>query len=317
MNDLTALINALNLFKGYKTISNAITKHWRLYTKLYGEKGELDSKNASSCVDPLLKVATESSETCMETDRPLAHSAGSSELSEVVTCTQAASKTRRKLKRPSRVVGTNVDSSNDGYELSKLPTKEGMSQQLEIGYLNLYSFARVASSVARDWIPKPSDKASQTPTKSLEELISIQIKIITKTSVDFCWSNIRKLSVDARKEKCGWCLACKFPTDDGNCLFFVNNPIDVESFTSEVLGFDSMISRNNRLTDCMCHILYIEERLHGLLLGPWLNPHFPKIYRKSFSEASDIVTVKDLLLMVRIYSYLIHLILQMVEWSVN
>jgi hypothetical protein len=279
MNDLTALINALNLLKGYKSISNAITKHWRLYIKLYGEKGKLDSKNASLCVDPLLKVATEYSETCVETDRPLAHSAGSSELSEVVTCTPAASKTRRKINRSSRV-GTKVDSSNNGYELSKLPTKEGMSQQLEIGYLNLYSFARVASSVARDWIPKPSDKASQTPTKSLEELISIQIKIITKTSVDFCWSNIRKLSVDARKEKCGWCLACKFPTDDGNCLFFVNNPIDVESFTSEVLGFDSTISRNNRLTDCMCHILYIEERLHGLLLGPWLNPHFPKIYRK-------------------------------------
>ncbi|KAJ0867712.1 hypothetical protein HanRHA438_Chr12g0566341 [Helianthus annuus] len=47
----------------------------------------------------------------------------------------------------------------------------------------------------------------------------------------------------------------------------------------------------------MCHILYIEDRLHGLLLGPWLNPHFPKLYRKSFHEASDIASVKDLLLM--------------------
>lgn len=171
---------------------------------------------------------------------------------------------------------------------------------LEIDYLNLYSFARVASSVVGEWTRKPSEKAPQTPSKSLEELISIQMKSISKTSVDFCWSNIRNLSVDARKEKCGWCLACKFPTDDGNCLFFANNAAFLESFTSDVMGFDSKISRKDRLVDVMCHILCIEDRLHGLLLGPWLNPHFPKLYRKTFLQASHIAPVKRLLLMLEL-----------------
>lgn len=271
MNDLTALINALNLLNGpYKAISNAITKHWRLYDKLHGEKSKLDSENAS--------------EAKSELERPLAHSAGSSEISEAVASIHIRNSSK-----------TGVDSSNV-YELSKTTTRKGVSQQLEVGYLNLYSFARVASLVAREWTRKPSEKTPQIPTKSLEELISVQMKSISKTSVDFCWANIKNLTVDAQKEKCGWCLACKFPTDDGNCLFFMSNTTDLESFNSESLGFGSRVSKNDHLIDIMCHILYIEDRLHGLLLGPWLNPHFPKIYRKSFLEASNIVPLKELLL---------------------
>ncbi|KAI3814186.1 hypothetical protein L1987_18934 [Smallanthus sonchifolius] len=260
MNDLTALIDTLN--DSYRDISNAITKHWHLYNKLNGEKSKLESEK-------------------LEVERPLA---GSSE--GVMD-----------IENPSE---TGLHSSNNGYDISKrTTTRKGMPQQLENGYLNFYSFARVASSVAGEWTRKPADNktSSQTPTKSLEELISIQMKAITKISADFCWSNIQNLSVDARKEKCGWCLACKFPTDDGICLFYMNNTSVLENYTSQVLGFDSRISGNGRLIDVMCHILYIEDRLHGLLLGPWLNPHFPKLYRKSFHEASDIAAVKDLLLM--------------------
>ena len=48
MNDFTALINALNLLDGsYRAISNAITKHWRVYTQLIGGKTKLDSENLS------------------------------------------------------------------------------------------------------------------------------------------------------------------------------------------------------------------------------------------------------------------------------
>ncbi|XP_071704699.1 DDT domain-containing protein PTM-like [Rutidosis leptorrhynchoides] len=274
MNDLTAITNALNSSNGsYKAISNAITKYSRVYTKLIEEKTKSDSENIS-----------------LELEKPLTHSAGSSELSEVVIGVQNTSKKRlRALKECSFVNRNHIDSSNSGYELSKTTIRK-------VGYLNLYSFARVASTVAKEWAPKLSHKTSQAPTKSLRELINVQMKTITKTSADFCWSNMKNLSVNARKEKCGWCLACKYPTDDGNCLFYMDNPTDLGNFTSEVLGFDSRITRNDRLIDVMCHILYIEDRLHGLLLGPWLSPHFPKLYRKSFLEASDIFTIKDLLL---------------------
>ncbi|KAJ9537124.1 hypothetical protein OSB04_029857 [Centaurea solstitialis] len=287
MNDLTPLISALNLLNGpYRAISNAITKRWHLYKKCYGAKTKMDSENASLCVDPPLKTKmADTSETCAK--------------ETLKEPGEDDSNLKAELDSLNVEQGKNVDSSNNGYNLSKTTTRKGMSSQpLEIGYLNVYSFARVASSVAREWTRKPSsEKVSQTPTKSLEELISAQMKTISKTSVDFCWSNIRNLSVDARKEKCGWCLSCKFPTDDGSCLFIVSNTDALGSYTSNLLGFGSSISRKDRLVDVMCHILCIEDRLHGLLLGPWLNPHFPKVYRKRFHEATGITPVKNLLLM--------------------
>ncbi|KAD3640268.1 hypothetical protein E3N88_29491 [Mikania micrantha] len=263
MNDLAVLIDALNLLNGpYRDISNAITKHLLLYNK-HGEKSKLDSEKSG------------------EVERPLVGS------SEGVMGIENTSK-------------TGLQFLNNGSGMSsRTATRKGMPLQLENGYMNFYSFARVASLVAGEWARKlPDNKiSSQTPTKSLEELISIQMKAITKIPVEFCWSNIHKLSMDAQKEKCGWCLACKFPTDDGICLFYMNNSSLLENYTCQVLGFDSRVSRNDRLIDVMCHILYIEDRLHGLLLGPWLNPHFPKLYRKSFHEAFDIAPVKYLLLM--------------------
>lgn len=235
MNDLTALIDTLKLPNGpYEDISDAITKHWHLYSKFQFEKTKLDS------------------------EKPV--------------------------------------------EVDRTGTRKNMSQQLENSYLNFYTFARVASSVAEEWARKvPDNKTNiQAPTKTLEELISIQMKAITKIPADFFWSNLHNPSLDARKEKCGWCMACKFPTDDGICLFYMNNGYVLENYTSQILGFDSrIISRNERFLDVMCHVLYIEDRLRGLLLGPWLNPHFPKLYRKRFHDASDIAPVKDLLLMVR------------------
>lgn len=268
MSDLASLIDTLNSLNGhYRDLSNAITKQWHLYNKLYGEKSKVDSEKP-------------------EVERSLAESF------EGVMDIENTSK-------------TGLHSSNNGYDISnKTATRKGMSQHLDSGYMNFYSFARVASSVAGEWARKlPDNKtSSQTPTKSLEELISIQMKAITKIPVDFCWSNIPNLSMDAWKEKCGWCLACKFPTDDGICLFYMNMASVLENYTSQVLGFDSRISRKDRLIDVMCHIQYIEDRLHGLLLGPWLNSHFPKLYRKSFLEASDIAPVKELLLMVRFSS---------------
>uniref|UniRef100_UPI001CB9928E receptor-like protein kinase FERONIA n=1 Tax=Erigeron canadensis TaxID=72917 RepID=UPI001CB9928E len=77
-------------------------------------------------------------------------------------------------------------------------------------YLNFYIFARVAFSVAEEWTQKPSDKTSYTPIILPYVLISIEMKSITKTSGEFCWSNITSLILDR------------------NCLFYMNNPTDVE-----------------------------------------------------------------------------------------
>ncbi|KAG6671285.1 hypothetical protein I3843_Q001600 [Carya illinoinensis] len=69
-----------------------------------------------------------------------------------------------------------------------------------------------------------------------------------------------------------------------------------EGVKNDVFGLQSKKNRRGHLVDVMCHILSIEYRLQGLLLGPWLNQHHIKYWHKSILKSSDLVSIKNLLL---------------------
>lgn len=256
----------------------------------------------------------------MKIENPLANSEGSAEIFQSISGIQNfqspepdCSKRSDGVSGKPAVVGdlsltsTNIDveqvknvqSKNRGRPSSKVSRRgDAPLHQLGSRYVNLYSFARTAWSVAEDLTRKSFDKITQESARSVEELISAQLKAISHAYDEFCWSNIQNLNADARKEKCGWCIACKVPDYEEDCLFLMNNSAPTfERFTSNELGLHSRKNRKGRLIDVMCHILCIEDRLHGLLSGPWLNTHFPKLWRKSLLKASDTVSVKKLLLL--------------------
>ncbi|KAK2973175.1 hypothetical protein RJ640_009805 [Escallonia rubra] len=194
--------------------------------------------------------------------------------------------------------GKSIQSADCGRTLSKISTKRDMSEGHCLNrYVNYYGFARMSSLVAEELTRKSSDKIAEVPARSVEEIILAQVKAVSNKSIVFCWSNIRNLDADASKEKCGWCFPCQVPEDDRGCLFVMNDTSPVlEKFTSDLLGYRSKKNRRGRLMDVMCQILGIEERLRGLLLGPWLNPHYPELWRKSVLSSSDFPSVKHLLL---------------------
>ncbi|VFQ94021.1 unnamed protein product [Cuscuta campestris] len=165
-------------------------------------------------------------------------------------------------------------------------------------YMNFYSFARISSAVVEHLARKPSDnKSTENVLRSEEEVISAQLKAISKKSTDFYWPNIKQLDVGARKEKCGWCYSCRVPECERDCLFLMNDTgPDQEFFSSEALGVSSQKNREGHLSDVICHILCIENRLHGLLLGSWLNSKYPQIWKKSVLKASDVPSLSILLL---------------------
>ncbi|XP_074322413.1 DDT domain-containing protein PTM isoform X2 [Apium graveolens] len=160
-------------------------------------------------------------------------------------------------------------------------------------YVNFYSFARTASLAGEALLHKASDKVSEKTRMSIEEFISAQLKVFSIIPIEFRWSSIYNLDVE--KEKCGWCISCKYPEEGGDCLFIMK---DEGSFlkrkTSEFLGVQS--KNEGHLIDLISHILCIEDRLHGLLLGPWLNPHYSIIWSKAICGTCDITSVKHFLL---------------------
>lgn len=197
----------------------------------------------------------------------------------------------------------NVNESKSlGKESLRLSSRAIMSElQCLDTYVNFYSFARSASAVVEELTRKPSDKSTGIVYRSEEEIISAQLKAISNKSTDFCWPNIQNLNVGSRKEKCGWCFPCRVPECERDCLFIMNDTgPDPKKFSSEALGVSSRKNRKGHLIDVICHILCVEKRLHGLLLGPWLNPMHSQIWQKSVLKASDVSSLRFSLLKVRL-----------------
>ncbi|KAI3450013.1 hypothetical protein Pfo_006678 [Paulownia fortunei] len=209
--------------------------------------------------------------------------------------------------------GKNLSSENHSYAPYTI-NSGGVLSQVHCGknYVNCYEFARTASSIFEELTCKSLDKSSEDAPRSVEEIIAGQLKVVSNRFAEFSWSNIQNSNMNSRKERCGWCFYCRVPEDERDCLFIMNDSIPaVENFTCEVLGIRSRKSRKNHLIDVMCHIICIEDHLQGLLLGPWLNPHYSMLWRKSVLGVADIASLKYLLL--KLESNLHHLALS-ADW---
>lgn len=262
-----------------------------------------------SCSDDVGYDKSETVDPSMKTGNLPPGSEGSAEVSQVVTdnqnykeagtfedsdLTEKNMETRRTLKERK---------GNESLDLGTLTTssKEIISEeQYAESYVNYYSFARMASSVVEELTKKSPGKFGEDAIKTEEEIISTQLKAISSKSTEFCWPNVQNLKIDAWKEKCGWCFPCRVPECENDCLLIQNyaGPAP-ESFSSDALGVCSRKNRKSHLVDVLCYIVSIEDRLHGLLLGPWLNPHHSQNWRKSVLKAHEVAGLRAFLLTVR------------------
>ncbi|GMP91307.1 hypothetical protein CsSME_00042063 [Camellia sinensis var. sinensis] len=326
INDLTFVIDALKSSDTFfSPILGAISKQWNICINSNGAKCDVDCKDATVCSElvkrqmlstPVLPLHLAPSETFVrdeiiderkpEENSIAAQYSGNTdcEVSSLVHNNLLTVNNSVKIGNPLKSCEVSAEISQTtgikkGDRISSMMlTKRGeISQgQLGTGYVNYYSFARTASLVAEELTRKSSDKSTDGSIKSVEDIISAQLKAISKKSTKFSWPNIQTLNADARKEKCGWCFSCKAPDDDKNCFFNMNDSV-LEGFTGEVVGIRSKRNTNFHLIDVMSYILCIEDRLHGFLLGPWLNPHYTKLWRDSVVKASDVASLKHFLLM--------------------
>ncbi|KAI9117771.1 hypothetical protein K1719_011186 [Acacia pycnantha] len=160
----------------------------------------------------------------------------------------------------------NLTSAGIGNTASAMSTGNRATSEMPCrnDYINYYSFARTASLVAEELIHKSLKRS----TRVLES---------------------------AKKEKCGWCFTCKVENDDRDCLFnTVVMPVQ-EVSKSDLVGFQPK-NQDAHLRDVIFYILSLEDRLRGLLLGPWLSLHHSKNWRNNLLKASDVASIKCSLL---------------------
>ncbi|MED6146513.1 hypothetical protein PIB30_035129 [Stylosanthes scabra] len=184
-----------------------------------------------------------------------------------------------------------------GDSCAQLPEDKDTSDvPFVIDYTNYYSFARTASLIAQELMSKSPEKINKNIVLTEEDIISDQVKAIMKKSTSFCWPSIQNMHAAAHKENCGWCFSCKVANDDRDCLFnSVMKPV-WEVSESSFGGLQPRMIQNGHLRDIVCHILSLEDRLRGLLLGPWLNLHQTDLWHKELMKTGDLLPAKKILL---------------------
>ncbi|WOK99079.1 hypothetical protein Cni_G07791 [Canna indica] len=160
-------------------------------------------------------------------------------------------------------------------------------------YINYFIFGRVASSFAEDFMHKSSE-INMEPKKSEEDIVLAQRKAISKRCLKVNYHSFLNLSSDVQKEKCGWCHSCR-TSNSSDCLIVANEK-HLEVSKEHAVGLRSEKKKKSHINAAMHDLLLIEDRLSGLLSGPWENPHFSSTWRKAVMKASNVAVLKHMLL---------------------
>uniref|UniRef100_J3MNS7 PHD-type domain-containing protein n=2 Tax=Oryza brachyantha TaxID=4533 RepID=J3MNS7_ORYBR len=169
-------------------------------------------------------------------------------------------------------------------------------------YINYYSFGQIAASAAEEL--KDRLLENKEGKKAGQDAASFQLKTICKKYANIFALTDQKLSVELRKEKCGWCNSCQI-SGGVDCIFRVTDGKCMKGLRLEK-------NKKSHINLAMHIILSIEERVNGLLIGPWKNPQFSMYWRKTVLKASDVSSLKRPLLMLE--SSLRHVAFS-VEWQ--
>ncbi|KAL7113497.1 hypothetical protein ACP275_04G064700 [Erythranthe tilingii] len=299
----------------HPTSSETLNKNEVFAEKRSDEKSMVTINSCNTELENLdhATAVLEAGDHGMKMENHLASSEGSAEVSQTFIKTGTLKESDPDLSKrcpenpyESHIPGNLVsaekgkDLNLESYSYAPYTTKStGILSQVHCGmnYVNCYDSARPASSFYEEWNSKSSDKTSENAPISVEQFVGRQLKVVLDRFAHFSWSNIQISNINSRKEGCGWCFYCRVPEDDKDCLFIMNDSIPaVQNFTSDILGIQSRKHRKNHLIDVMCHIICIEDHLQGLLLGPWLNPHYSMLWRKAVLGVDDIAPLKNLLL---------------------
>jgi hypothetical protein len=163
------------------------------------------------------------------------------------------------------------------------------------GYINYYSFGQIAASAAEELKHKLSE--SKEGKKPVQDALSFHLRTICKKYANIFALTDQKLSVELLKEKCGWCNSCQI-SSGVDCIFRITDVKCTEGTKPHAFGLEAEKNKGSHIILAMHNILSMEERLNGLLSGPWQNPQYRIYWRKEVLKASDVSSLKQPLLMV-------------------
>ncbi|KAI3989813.1 hypothetical protein MKX01_040783 [Papaver californicum] len=172
-------------------------------------------------------------------------------------------------------------------------------------YINQYSLGDVAASSAASLAALSTEEnrvsvsqSSSNPRKIVTENITMQVKAFSLAATRFVWPNPEKKLTDVvPRERCGWCYSCKTATTcKKGCLLNFAASSAVKG-SIKILGAIRPIKNGEgNLPGIASYIVFMEESLSGLVVGPFLSLKYREQWRKRVEQASKFNALKALLL---------------------
>lgn len=173
-----------------------------------------------------------------------------------------------------------------------------------LAYINNYMHGEFAASAAArlaglssEETPVSEAHASENSRKVASSNNLLQAKAFSLTASRFFWPSSEKKLVEVPRERCGWCLSCKAPVSSKRGCMLNHACLCATKGAMKILaGLRPIKSGEGSLVSIATYILYMEESLHGLIVGSFRSASYRKQWRKRVELASTFHAIKALLL---------------------
>ncbi|KAK4492240.1 hypothetical protein RD792_003041 [Penstemon davidsonii] len=171
-------------------------------------------------------------------------------------------------------------------------------------YINQYVHGDFAASAAANLAVLSSEenqghdsRSSGNRRKAMFASVSLQVKAFSSAALRFIWPHTEKKLVEVPRERCSWCFSCKAAVSSKRgCLLNLAASNATRGVAKVLAGARPMKNGDGRLPGISTYIMFMEESLSGLLVGPFLNETFRKRWRREAEQASTCNAIKILLL---------------------
>ncbi|XP_015873533.3 DDT domain-containing protein PTM [Ziziphus jujuba] len=170
-------------------------------------------------------------------------------------------------------------------------------------YLNHYMHGDFAASAAAKLAvllseeTRPSEAHASDNHRKVTSTNNLQAKAFSLTASRFFWPSSEKKLIEVPRERCGWCLSCKAAVSSKRGCMLNHAALSATKGAMRILAnLRPIKSGEGSVASIAMYILYMEESLCGLVIGPFLSANYRKEWRKRVEQASTISDVKALLL---------------------
>ncbi|OIV99294.1 hypothetical protein TanjilG_17104 [Lupinus angustifolius] len=172
-----------------------------------------------------------------------------------------------------------------------------------LSYINYYMHGDFAASAAAKLTvlsseePRSEGHVSDNQRKTTAAIVYLQAKAFSLTASRFFWPSSEKKHVEVPRERCGWCFSCQSAVSSKKgCMLNHAALSAIKSVMKFVTGFSVLRSGEGNLPSIATYIIYTQECLRGLFVGPFQRASYRNQWRKQVEEITTYRALKPLLL---------------------